>query len=83
VAVSVARYCSISGASGPLKSASVGVIMKLLEPKSCRISTILGYAVMKRLRVLSAGSAAGHMTPHSSSSASASAARMHAFMSSV
>ena len=43
----------MAGASGPFKSASLGMIMKLLEPRSCRISTIRGYAVMKRLRELS------------------------------
>src|ERR1700733_6196340 len=40
--VSVARYCSIWPASGPLKSASLGVIMKLDDPSSCRISIIRG-----------------------------------------
>src|SRR5206468_1915802 len=38
---------------------------------------------MNRLRVTSAGIAAGHITPHWFGLASASEARMHAFMSSV
>ena len=38
---------------------------------------------MNRLRVLSIGRDAGHITPHSSSAASASPARMQAFISIV
>jgi len=41
-ALSVARYCSIAGPSGPFISASVGVSIKLLDPNSCNISTIRG-----------------------------------------
>ena len=81
-AVSVSRYCSMSLANGPLRSASVGRAIRLLEPSRCRISAILGYMRMNMLRATRRGIWEGHMTPHWSNAASASDARRQAFMTS-
>ena len=54
--------------------------MRLLEPISCSISPILGYILMNRCRATISGISAGHITPHSSRAASASAARSSALV---
>src|SRR5215471_6246040 len=74
--VSVAKWCSTSGASGVSKSASAGSAIRLLVPSNWIISIILGYiARPNNARPACRGALAGDIMPHWLGAASASAAQ--------